>query len=203
MALSKIQASSINLADTYAFTGTVTGTPSDFVKIEEKVISSGTSNIDFTSGIGSDYDLYMWHVIDVDISTDSNFQIQISTNGGSSFITGAAEYDYAVRGYNSNNSFGTAVAVADTHINCTYSGSPPDDSANHPLNLVIYMASHANSSARTTFWGNIGNVGPSGYATGGYFCGSVRTVSNNPNAVRMKMGSGTFDSGKIKLYGVK
>ena len=94
MALSKIQAESMNLADTYAFTGSVTGADSSLVKIEEKTISSGTSNIDFTSGIGSTYDLYMWHVIDVDISTDSNFQIQVSTNVGSSFITGAAEYDY-------------------------------------------------------------------------------------------------------------
>ena len=60
------------------------------------------------------------------------------------------------------------------------------------------MASHANSSARCTFYGNIGNVGPSGYATaGGYFCGSVRTVSFNPNAIRMKMGSGTLIVGKL------
>ena len=63
----------------------------------------------------------MWHVIDVDISTDSNFQIQVSTDGGSNFKTDSADYDYAVRGYNSNNSFGTAVAAADSHINCTFS----------------------------------------------------------------------------------
>jgi hypothetical protein len=33
MALSKIQAESMNLADTYAFTGTVSGAPSDFALI--------------------------------------------------------------------------------------------------------------------------------------------------------------------------
>ena len=191
----------LDLTDNYAFTGTVSGAGS-LNLIETKTISGGQSTIDFTSGISSSYDMYMWHVIGVDIDQDSNFQIQISTNGGSSYVTGASEYDYAVRGYNSNNAFGTSVAVSDSHINCTFSGSPADDSINHPLNLIIYMSDHANSSARTTFWGNIGNVTQSGYATGGYFCGSVRTTSNNPNAVRFKMGSGTFDLGKVKMYGI-
>ena len=41
MALSKIQAESMNLADTYAFTGTVTGTPSDMVS---SIDASGTQS---------------------------------------------------------------------------------------------------------------------------------------------------------------
>jgi hypothetical protein len=202
MALSKIKASSVDLTDNYAFTGNVSGAGA-LTHIETKTISSGQTNVDWTSGISSDYDMYMWHVIDVDIATDSNFQIVVSTNGGSSFITGAGEYDYAVRGYNSNNSFGTSVTTGDTHINATFGGSLPDNSANHPLNLVIYMASHSSSTARCTFWGNLGYVGPGGYATGGYFSGSVRTASNVVNAVRFRMGVDTFDSGKIKMYGIK
>ena len=43
MALSKIQAESMNLADTYAFTGTVTGVPSGLNKITSYTIPSSTS----------------------------------------------------------------------------------------------------------------------------------------------------------------
>lgn len=201
MALSKIKASSVDLTDDYSFTGTVSGAGS-LNLIETKTISSGQTNVDWTSGISSSYDMYMWHVIDVDISNDSNFQIVVSTDGGSSFITGAGEYDYAVRGYDATNSFGTSVTTTDTHINATFSGSLPDDSATHPLNLIIYMASHSSSIARCTFWGNLGYVTGGGYATGGYFCGSCRSNTNVINAVRFRMGVGTFDSGKIKMYGI-
>ena len=51
MALSKIQAESMNLADTYAFTGTVTGTPQDMVKLSTVDASSGTSAVIFNSSV--------------------------------------------------------------------------------------------------------------------------------------------------------
>jgi hypothetical protein len=172
MALSKIKASSVDLTDDYSFTGTVSGAGS-LNLIETKTISSGQTNVDWTSGISSSYDMYMWHVIDVDVSNDSNFQIVV-----------------------------TSVTTTDTHINATFSGSLPDDSATHPLNLIIYMASHSSSIARCTFWGNLGYVTGGGYATGGYFCGSCRSNTNVINAVRFRMGVGTFDSGKIKMYGI-
>ena len=50
MALSKIQAESMNLADTYAFSGTVTGAgdPS-LVKIHEENVTSSVTHVAFTS----------------------------------------------------------------------------------------------------------------------------------------------------------
>ena len=49
MAIDKIQSESINLADTFAFTGTVSGTPNDYVKITETVLSSNATYVSFTS----------------------------------------------------------------------------------------------------------------------------------------------------------
>ena len=51
MALSKIQAQSINLADTFAFSGTVTGTPIDMDLLSTVSVLSGTSAVVFNSSI--------------------------------------------------------------------------------------------------------------------------------------------------------
>ena len=47
MAIDKIQAESINLADTFAFTGTVTGTPQDLVRLTTTNYSSAVSEFEF------------------------------------------------------------------------------------------------------------------------------------------------------------
>ena len=59
MALSKIQAESMNLADTFAFTGTVTGASSGLVKLLDATISSAVAYYDIDSTyINSTYDSY-------------------------------------------------------------------------------------------------------------------------------------------------
>jgi hypothetical protein len=75
MALSKIQAESMNLADTYAFTGTVSGA-SDLVKLSTVTISgTDTTNIDFNNLFTSDYDIYKIYFDRVTAVTDNAFFI--------------------------------------------------------------------------------------------------------------------------------
>ena len=58
MAIDKIQAEGINLADTFAFTGTVSGA-GGFVKLLASTSSSGVANFDIDSTyINSTYDNY-------------------------------------------------------------------------------------------------------------------------------------------------
>lgn len=202
MPFNKIQSEGLDLTDNYAFTGTISGA-SDLVLIETKTISSGTSAVEFTSGISSTYDLYQFHMIDIDTSADCNIQLDCSTNGGSSYITASNEYDHAVRGYNANNDFGTNPQTSTSQIIITYSNAQSDDQTAHPFNAIINMSAHANSSARTVFWGNFGLVHTNtGYSASGYFGGSARTPASH-NAIRFQCSAGSFDSGKIKLYGVK
>ena len=54
MAIDKIQASSINLADTFAFTGTVSGT-SDIVLIKTVTVSTSVSAVEFKNGVDGVY----------------------------------------------------------------------------------------------------------------------------------------------------
>jgi len=81
MAIDKIQAESINLADTFAFTGTVTGTPSDMVKISTTTISSAVATVEFTGLDNTTYPIHVVHMTDVQL-TDNNkeFCCQVGTD---------------------------------------------------------------------------------------------------------------------------
>ena len=75
MALSKIQADSMNLADTYAFSGTVSGT--GYTKLLDQSISTsdGTFVVNNTY-INSTYDRY--HIFyEVHTCTENDVQMQV------------------------------------------------------------------------------------------------------------------------------
>ena len=94
MAIDKIQAEGINLADTFAFTGTVTGTPNDYVKITETVLSSNATYVSFTSSgspniFSSDYrklHFYFSNWKGSGVATDNaNLKFNVSTDAGSNY----------------------------------------------------------------------------------------------------------------------
>ena len=204
MSLIKVKGSSISgslpAIDGSALTGITTGA---MVLIETKTISSGASTVDFTSGISSAYKMYMWHVINVDVSANANLQIRYSTNGGSSYVTNSDYYDYAVRMYNSNNSFGTNPDNEDSKMDLTVGGSQLDDQDVHNATMTIYMSAHADNNTRTNFHWHLGLCGSDGgYATGGYGAGGFRDTTAVVNAIRFQLSSGTFDSGHISMYGI-
>ena len=85
MALTKVQAEGINLADTFAFSGTVTGT--GMVKLYTNTSSSATSSLDFGSTyISSTYDHYYvtGHVLPPD-----NTHVYLKLKNSSGIITGS------------------------------------------------------------------------------------------------------------------
>ena len=69
MAIDKIQAESINLADTFAFTGTVTGVSSDFELLNTVTVSTNLTSVDWGSTYITDthkiYILYFKNMISV------------------------------------------------------------------------------------------------------------------------------------------
>ena len=174
------------------------------VVLLDTITLGNQGNANFTSGIGSDYDMYMWHLSDIDVSANTMIWLRFSTDGGSTYDSTGGNYEYAVRGYRSNNEFGTAPSTSDSKIQITFGGAVVDDDNNHNFSGVVYMASHTNSSTRCHFWWNLGYVsGDSGYATGIYGAGSIRAANLNPNAIQFLPQSGNFSSGKIKMYGWK
>ena len=88
MPLSKIQAESMNLADTYAFTGTVSGA-GGLVKLITTNITSSTATANFNSTYITDtYDIFQLRYSGLDpVNDDVSLRGRFSTDNGSSFIT--------------------------------------------------------------------------------------------------------------------
>jgi len=98
MAISKIQAESMNLADTYAFSGSVTGAgdPSYFVKLASTTVSSSTPSVAFNNSIiTSAYDNYYILVqAVVPSANNTDLRARCSIDNGSSFITHECSLSY-------------------------------------------------------------------------------------------------------------
>ena len=82
MALSKIQAESMNLADTFAFTGTVSGASSGLVKLLDATISSAVAYYDIDSTyINSTYDSYEIQYILRSLSDNDHLRNRVFVGG--------------------------------------------------------------------------------------------------------------------------
>ena len=80
MSISKIQAESMNLADTYAFTGTVTGTPSDLVQVASASGGGATTQV-FNGCFTSTYKFYLiFATFNMSAESIVSFRYQDSSN---------------------------------------------------------------------------------------------------------------------------
>ena len=81
-----ITSDKINLANTFAFTGTVTGTSSDMVKISTTTISSAVATVEFTNLDNSTYPVHVVHMQNVElVSNNKELCCQVGTD--SAFVT--------------------------------------------------------------------------------------------------------------------
>ena len=78
MSKTTVASTGIDLSDTFAFTGTVTGTPQDIVKVNTTNITSASVNTcDFTS-LSSDYNHFIVKIADFQPSGNNGQLIVLS-----------------------------------------------------------------------------------------------------------------------------
>ena len=208
MALSKIQAESINLADTFAFTGTVSGASSGLVKLAHQDISSGTSAITFDN-ISSTYDSYriIAHVVS---DSGNNCKLRMRFRVSSADVTsGVAIY----QGEHANR------AAAGAFLGYHTSGG---NDFKAPRSLSIYGGSqfffnmdmyniHTGLTTEQT------NISPTVVRSGTYtFMGQMTNAADNHggtgwwrtqndigtvNGIKFELDGSTFNDGQISLFG--
>ena len=167
--------------------------------------ASSSASIEFTSGIDSTYDSYVFKFIDINPATDNAyFEFNMSTDGGSnynvvktttSFLAEHNESDvYTGLFYNTSIDLAQSTSYQ-TLKNSIGSGS--DECA------VGYMQLFNPSSTTYVkhFIANINGYTSADFSQNEYIAGYGNTT-NAVNAIRFQMNSGNFD-GIIKLYGVK
>ena len=207
MALSKIKASSINLADTYAFTGTVTGTPSDMVKIATTTVSSNVSSVDFET-LSTDYNNFIVHIGGVEPTSNGQslscrFKLGGSYRDGSGdysnsrqriYQTGASTWTYSANGFT-----GTG-GVTSLGINSSGNGYVETGTNIQVLFYDVHSTTKGKSFVANS-WGGSNNQNSHNQLCGVTYTGASRLTALQ--GIRFYFGSGSVAKGTFTLYGVK
>ena len=194
MGLTKVRSGGINLADNFAFTGTVTGTGMDLLL--DATISSAVSEYDISSTyINSTYDNYY---LDASLhpATDDVVCYMRPIVGGSVVSSGISYETYGI-------DEGRIVGDNTQYIRLHRSGIGNADGegitiSGHLQNInsttVPFCFSGLSTSYQTDSEHN-GNI-----TTGGLIVGSRSSVVNG---IRLYFSSGNIESGTVKLYGLR
>ena len=206
MALSKIQAESMNLADTYAFTGTVSGTPTIRKLLRTITISSNTTAVEFIHGAnGVVLDTtYSRHEITVDsaVATSGGAQLNLycSNNSGVGYFGDSAYNSTYHRHYSNGSTTGNDSAyVNDFALNADQGTATAANKGGMTGTIIVDNLGVAH---RTVFNGQFFSFGHGSYYIHTNSIGAVESNGDIINGIKIKFRSGDIASGIFKIYGV-
>jgi hypothetical protein len=164
--------------------------------------ASGSASVEFTSGIDSTYDEYVFYLVDIACSTDgANFLLNFSTDGGSNYnVTKTTTYFAAIHWESDASAFqyeashDLAQSTADQRF--------PADAGNEADECIVgemRLFSPSSTTYVKHFYGSTNHAGSSTYSANSFIAGYGNTTSA-VNAVEWSTSSGTF-SGQIHLFG--
>ena len=184
------------------------GVPTGSLILLSTQTASASATIDFTSGIDSTYDSYVFKFINIHPQTDAqNLTFQANVSGGSGYnetITSTFFYAYhdeadtgTTLGY--VTSFDQAQGTAFQKLSPYLVGNENDSSLSGSLNLF-------NPSSTTYvkhFIANTQEVNSSGspFSVNAYVSGYFNDTNDLTN-IKFQMSSGNIDAGQILLYGI-
>ena len=194
MALTKVRSGGINLADNFAFTGTVTGTGMDLLL--DATISSAVSEYDISSTyINSTYDNYY---LDASLrpATDDAVPYMRPIVGGSVVTSGIDYETYGIENASITGANGAYIRLSRTGVGSaegeglTINGHLQNiNSTTVPFGFSGLVNSHESDGSHK------GSI-----VTGGLVVGSRASVVNG---LRLYFSSGNITSGTVKLYGLR
>ena len=167
--------------------------------------ASASASIEFTSGIDSTYDSYVFKFYDIHPATiRAKFQFNLSTDGGSTYaVTKTTTFfnsEHNEGGSSADLTYRTAEDLAQSTSNQNLvrdMGNADDESSSGILTLFnpssTTYVKHFISTSNTYFY--------SGYTMNNFVAGYGNTTSAI-NAVKFQMNTGNIDDGIIKMYGV-
>ena len=199
MALSKIQAESMNLADTYAFTGTVSGV-GGLVPITRAASATDTAYVTFQD-LSNDYDTFIFNIAAVHPTSDSvMFRCQF-LNTSNSPINGAS--DYGAETITHTNSQGGANAINAIYMTNTNVGNSNYEGIVGQMTLLNRKYTSTSVSPPPQVVGHLSYFNGSANQNGGNFAGGLTPSSQQAiNGMRFFFSSGNVDYYDIHVYGV-
>lgn len=160
--------------------------------------ASASASLTFTSSIDSTYDHYVFVCVSIRPTTDGAFLwLRTSTNGGSSYDSGASDYEW-----NMGSQGGNSFSSGDTKIQITYASVGIGNAAGeagYDANVTLCNPSATlNTQVRTS-----GAMYRSDSFTADMTGAGVRKSAADVDAVQFLMSTSTIASGSIYMYGIK
>jgi hypothetical protein len=204
IAANAVGSSEIDLADTFAFTGTVTGSGTKQL-LRDVTVSSATSSVEFVHGsngvvFDTTYSRYELNIDKVVAGTNNaHIELFASSNAGSSYY-GDNAYNLVIdRSYTNNSSTIRDIVYDFLATNRQNVGS---DVAHGGVNATVILTAMGTTN-RTVAYSNFWAFGGSSYHIQTMSLGSYASNSVAINAVKWAFASGDIASGRFKLYGVR
>jgi len=187
-----------------AVTSLPTSIPTGSMTLLQTQTASSSSTIDFTSGIDSTYDEYVFKFYDIHPATDSAYLQVNFRDGGTNFdATKTTTYFRAIHNEAGNDSelaYRTAQDLAQS-TNPQYItwqiGNDNDQSASGTLQLF-----NPSSTTFVKHFISTSNTYTADNYTYNIFVAGYNNVTAAIDGVQFSMSSGNIDSGVIKLYGI-
>ena len=160
---------------------------------------TSSSGVEFTSIKENLYDVHFVQLNQIYTSSTSGYpdtsqiRLRVSDDGGSSYKSGASDYQYAFEFVKTDGSFGERPDTANTDMILSGRGT-----TTHPINTYFYLYNLGNSSKYSfqTMHNSIGSD------TEMSFGGNVYPTASTINAFKI-FATGFTITGNIKLFGVK
>ena len=203
MPLSKIQAESMNLADTYAFTGTVSGAGA-LTLVTDTTISSGASSVVF--GPLTTYDKYIIEIMDLNHSTSGGAILRVQYGTDASTYNNSSNYSYAMEMAVYDDAQYTSAKNTDTQFDLTWDAANQwggDDNTNAVEGqMMVYGKQRSTTNTYPSLIWNLRGTHPSG--NGGTFHSGAGYLKVNSafTHIFIYLSTGSFTRGKVKLYGL-
>jgi len=184
------------------------GVPTGSLILLSTQTASASATIDFTSGIDSTYDSYVFKFVNIHAGSEgANFEFQGSTDGGSNYnVTLTTTFFRAVHG--EDGSSGTVSYETDKDLAQSTSfqriGHSMSTNSKACLGGTLFLFNPSSTTFVKHFMarGSVNYAYTPGYGFDANVAGYFNTTSA-VNAVRFQMSSGNIDDGIIKMYGVK
>jgi len=214
MALSKLVANSFDLTDNYSFTGTVSGVGISTQKLFliKNIDASSSSTVSFVDGSSSvvldnTYKTYLFKFVNIHPSNNATrLQYNLSVDGGSNYNVAKTTTSFKAY-HNEGNSASALTYETGTDLaqgtGTQFIGDDISNANDASMSGEMFLF----NPSSTTFVKHIITT-TSSLANGDFAVwNSTGTGYGNTtsavDAVQFTMSSGTIDSGRIALYGIK
>ena len=164
---------------------------------------SNAATYNFTAVDASAYDGYAFHLMNiVPVTDDVKFYCRTSTDGGSSYDSGASDYRWAVNSRDNIDASDSEIEFLENHPDAGYSvGSAAGETG---ICGWIYVHSPQTTTVFTMITSLLGFVGDDGMGKGTAMGTGVRAATGEDvDAWQFYYSSGNIESGTITAYGIK